>query len=49
MVFTPFPWSAVIIAAQAGRSIDSFVPVTPSSRNTWTILKSCAAAYVLIA
>src|ERR1039458_5332413 len=31
IVFTPFAWSAVIIAAQAGRSIESLVPAPPSS------------------
>jgi len=29
----------------AGRSANSFVPLTPSSRKTFTIFISCAAAY----
>ena len=49
IVLTPFACNVTIISADAGRSIVSIEPVTPSSRNSRTILQPCAAAYDLIA
>lgn len=45
IVRTPLLYSAVIICVQAGRSVDSFVPEIPSSRNSWTSLISCASPF----